>query len=127
MSSNDTIQQLISSVIATKSLPPDPHPEDPRMVSAGAFIKPDLPHDYLVTIRLTPNESPVETPFTDRHLALQLYMAARMRFNDFSQEPENFLVRIFCDGEEFFNNKDHSARGAIIGSGTPIKSDRRLP
>ena len=59
----------------------------------------EKPHSYRVWVCDTGD---FET--ADRHYALQHYMAARKRLKDFSGNPAEYKVRMFCDGVEYFND-----------------------
>lgn len=102
--------------------------EDPRMGWTIPRAAPDLPHDYMVAARRTVAD-PWRVFFINgnRHRALQVYIAARVALHDFDQEPDKFLVRISCDGVEYFNNQDRSLRGHLTGSSRPLPADRRMP
>ena len=101
--------------------------EDPRM---SLTITPprSSDHAYRVTVH-EPTGIIEEYKFSGgldaRHRALQVYVNARARLGDFSDEPAQFRCRIWCDGVEYFNNKDGSLRGHITGPRRP--ADRMLP
>ncbi len=101
--------------------------EDPRM---SLTITPTqaVEHAYRVVVH-EPNGVIEEHKFGGgldaRHRALQVYVNARARLNDFSDEPAKFRCRIWCDDVEYFNNKGGSMRGHITGPKRP--ADRMLP
>lgn len=65
-------------------------------------------HNYLVS---WPH---AEAKFTSRHYALQCYVARRKSLDDFADAKER-VVRIFCDGTEYFNVDE-------AGAGRPVRA-----
>jgi YspA, cpYpsA-related SLOG family len=86
------------------------------------------PHKYHV------HTGAVVGKFDDRHRALQYYVSERKRLKDFSHDPAKFIVRMFCDGVEFYSevglsprtiagtpkasrHKDHAVRRVLVCGG----------
>lgn len=67
-------------------------------------------HNYLVTW------PKAEAKFTNRHYALQSYVAMRKKLADFGP-ADQAIVRIFCDGVEYFN-EDEKGPGRQIHGGS---------
>lgn len=65
-------------------------------------------HDYRVTW------AKAEEKFTVRHYALQTYIAMRKQYADFGPANEA-IVRIYCDGVEYFNEDEKGPGRAVHG------------
>ena len=97
-------------------------------------------HHYKIKWRSPSDErfsEPWQSWTTDyRHKALQFYILKRKELTDFATEPENYLVRFFCDGTEYLNDQESWPNGwrdrgkscrQLSGAVRPYPWERKIP
>src|SRR5262245_64811917 len=114
------------------------HP-DARMNATITERKPEF-HAYIIKWKSTSGERFQELWqewFTNsRHRAIQFYTSKRKELKDFAIEPENYLVRFFCDGVEYLCDQEQWPQGwrdrgkscrQLTGAVRPFPWERQIP